>query len=82
MKGEKKTRPETLEELEQSGLKAIRVDHAHAILKHEMGAAAPSRSTLFRALKNGTFWTSRLNTGRSVYVPVAPFIAGLKGLLK
>jgi len=55
VKAVKGTRPETLEELEESGLKAIRVDHAHAILKREMGESAPSRTTLFRALKDGTF---------------------------
>jgi len=71
--------PSTADELERSGLKAIRVDHAHAILQREMGAAAPSRTTLFRALKDGTFWAPRLSVGRSVYIPVAPFVAGLKG---
>ncbi|MBN1461004.1 MAG: hypothetical protein JXA57_15845 [Armatimonadetes bacterium] len=74
--------PDTLEDLEHSGLKAIRVDHAHAILRREMGDQAPSRATLFRALKDGTFWTPRLTVGRSVYVPVAPFVAGLKGQLQ
>ena len=71
--------PGTLEELERSGLKAISVDHALVVLRYEMGREAPSRTTLFRALKDGTFWAPRPTVGRSVYVPTGPFIAGLKG---
>jgi hypothetical protein len=74
--------PKTADELEHSGLKAIGADHALVILRHEMGPAAPSRTTFYRALKNGTFWAPRLNVGRSVFVPVAPFVAGLKGQLR